>query len=365
MGDAQHQVGSAEALMIKRREIEEEKNPDIPYVDSTVLKDGPRAFKSASHLVIVDRHTREIHHHVVKIETLTKRVGSWVVNDKHTVTLDDEHEDQIGRLLTFLNGVKGLPDVGREYAVVPISGTRLNRDAFVEMLNSLSKSDVANVIADVLTRIRGDTEVLRDIVQHVSQNPSGSKEAAAALNIARYSAALDQLAQLIESSAREPEFQALLSENPWMFGSEYSELLDRRRWTRDEQQDFMLRRTADGCLEMIEIKTPLNGASLFLDDRSHSTHYPRQDLAIVLGQVTHYLEELDANQYSILAKDKESVSKIRAKIIIGRDGDERQLEALRRFNGHLHRIEILTFDQLLRIARQVVHYLEQLIAPPQ
>ncbi len=148
-----------------------------------------------------------------------------------------------------------------------------------------------------------------------------------------------------------------------MFGSEYSELLDRRRWTRDEQQDFMLRRTADGYLEMIEIKTPLNGASLFLEDRSHATYYHRQELAMVLGQVTHYLEQLDANQFTIQSKDRESVSKIRAKVIIGRDGDDGQGEALRRLNGHLHRIEILTFDQLLRIAKQVVRYLEQIIAP--
>ena len=45
-----------------------------------------------------------------------------------------------------------------------------------------------------------------------------------------------------------------------MLGSEYSELLDRRTWTRDDNVDFMLRRTADNYLEVIEIKTPLGGA---------------------------------------------------------------------------------------------------------
>ncbi len=47
-----------------------------------------------------------------------------------------------------------------------------------------------------------------------------------------------------------------------MFGSEYSELLDRRRITRDEQADFLLRRTTDGYIELIEIKTPLRGQPL-------------------------------------------------------------------------------------------------------
>ena len=45
----------------------------------------------------------------------------------------------------------------------------------------------------------------------------------------------------------------------------------------------------------------------------------------------------------------------------GRDGDEAQRHALRRFNGHLHRIEVLTFDQLSRTARRVVSYLEGLV----
>jgi hypothetical protein len=46
--------------------------------------------------------------------------------------------------------------------------------------------------------------------------------------------------------------------------------------------------------------------------------------------------------------------KIRARVIIGRDGEAGQKAALRSFNAHLSRVEVLTFDQLLRIARQVL-----------
>lgn len=50
--------------------------------------------------------------------------------------------------------------------------------------------------------------------------------------------------------------------------------------------------------------------------------------------------------------------KIRARVIIGRDGDDGQQIALREFNAHLHRIEVLTFDQLLRIADRVLSVFE-------
>jgi hypothetical protein len=40
-----------------------------------------------------------------------------------------------------------------------------------------------------------------------------------------------------------------------MFGSEYSELLLRRTWTRDDERDYVLGRTVDDHLEIVEIKT--------------------------------------------------------------------------------------------------------------
>ena len=83
----------------------------------------------------------------------------------------------------------------------------------------------------------------------------------------------------------------------------------------------------------------------------------------MVGQVEKYLETLDCDRIRILAIDQEDTNKIRSKVIIGRDGENNQQKALRRFNGHLQRIEVLTFDQLVRIARQVLRYLEHAAAP--
>lgn len=77
----------------------------------------------------------------------------------------------------------------------------------------------------------------------------------------------------------------------------------------------------------------------------------------------YYLKKLDADRHAIIARDGEDTCKIRAKIIIGRDRDQAQRQALRLYNGHLHRIEVITFDQLLRIARRVLTYLEGVIKP--
>ena len=138
-----------------------------------------------------------------------------------------------------------------------------------------------------------------------------------------------------------------------MFGSEYSELLDRRTWTRDDKQDFMLRRTVDGYLEIIEIKTPM--PELFKHDLSRDSYYPSEALSRAIGQVTGYIEQLDSDRNRIRAIDHEDQLKIRARIILGRDGDKDQRTGLRNLNARLNRIEVLTYDQLLRIAGRVLN----------
>ena len=75
----------------------------------------------------------------------------------------------------------------------------------------------------------------------------------------------------------------------------------------------------------------------------------------MLGQVTRYIEEVERNRDSIIAIDNADPLKIRARIIVGRDGDAENQKALRNFNAHLHRIEIITYDQLIKIAERVLN----------
>lgn len=202
--------------------------------------------------------------------------------------------------------------------------------------------------------------ILGDLVARLAADECFMEKAAAAMSLALYRQVLARLEAMIEDPAtKEGQFQTLLEEQPWIFGSEYSCILDRRRWTRDEITDFVPRRTIDGRVELIEIKTPLHGKTLFNWDPSHKVWAPGIELSRVVAQAENYLEKLDRNRDGILANDHEDVTKMRARIIIGRDRDNAQQDALRRHNGHLHRIEILTFDALLAIARRVLLYFER------
>jgi hypothetical protein len=357
------------AVLAERRRIEQTTNPDIDLGDHVVLQGGPQAYKIAEHWVIRNRHTGETHHHAVKIETYRrlKTKGGWIHDDEHSITLDDDGGDEILPLATFLGSIRGVdvPTQPGSYLIFPVRGDRVNADSLRQLLETVSAGGKAAVVADVLSTVGDDPETLRALVTRGLENPEASGQAAAALNLARYSTERDEFKALMAANAPERSYQAHLQKNPWMFGSEYSELLPRRVWTRDEEQDFMLRRTVDGYIEAIEIKTTLNGAALFVHDGSRDMYYPQSDLSRAIGQVMQYLEELDADRHRIRSRDDEDTNKIRAKIIIGRDGDQAQQQALRRLNGHLHRIEVLTFDQLVRIAEQVLAALNSVLTPPE
>ena len=358
---------AAAALLIRSTLVDKSRNPDLDTVNSVVFKDGPKVRKLASLTNIIDRSTGEFHHDAVTIETFKKRKGEWGFVVEHSITLSSEDDDEIQKLLDFLAAVRGgsVPKKSGDYVVVAAPASNADRAALQELLNKLSASGRIDVLAEVLENVHHDSGMLSELLDRAAKHPQLFAEAAAALNLATYKAAVDTLQGLIASKGKvlEAEFQRLLKENPWMFGSEYSEILDRRKLTRDEQQDFVVRRTTDGYIELIEIKTPLEGRPLFRHDESHNSFYAGSELSRVVGQVQNYLEKLDRARDTIFANDGEDTTKIRAKIIIGCDGDKDQQNALRRFNGHLHRIEVITFDQLLKIAQRVLDYLEGALRP--
>jgi hypothetical protein len=356
-------AGSAEEpsdpFVIKATTPDAERFPDLSQIQRAVLKDSSRVRKVVSHTVIRDRHTQEVHHDAITIKTWKKGKQLCNIDYDHSISLSSEDGDEIDKLMTFLLYVRQGPIKERtgNYVVVEASSMP-DPKALQQLLDTVSADGKAEAFAAVLKAATDDMEVFRALMQRASKDPHAFAEAAAALNLASYKAAVDELEALITAKGtRENVFQKHLEKYPWIFGSEYSERLDRRRWTRDETEDFVVRRTTDDYIELIEIKTPLDGQPLFNKDSSHDSFYPGAELAKVLGQVQKYIEKLDAARDSIRANDEEDTHKIRAKIVIGRDLDDNQRHALRSLNGHLHRIEIITFDQLLRIARRVIQYL--------
>lgn len=345
-----------DTILAKVRETDIKKNPRIALTIDCKLHTGRNAFKVATILFIRNEHTGEIHHHELKFRQFwhTKDRG-WEYEPYREILFNNKKQDQIKAIVDFLTTYTDLSSEG-EYFIIDSDDLKDGR--MKAILAVTSESEKLEIISQMLSMATNQPETVQNIIQLANENPYQSQAFAAALNIGRFLRALDQLTNMIQVNALEKEFQNLLENNMWMLGSEYSQLIKERSFFTEEQLDFLLQRTVDNYVEIVEIKRPLNGTPLFAYDTSHKSYYPRSELSQVIGQTMKYLDTLETNQILLRDRYKVDAHKIRAKIIIGRDNGEEQLKALRDLNSHLYRIEIITFDQLRKIAERVIKVLE-------
>ncbi|WP_332747904.1 Shedu anti-phage system protein SduA domain-containing protein [Hydrogenophaga sp.] len=333
------------------------KNPNVGRTEQVVLKEGPRAFRLATLMEIIKPDTGEVHHHVLKLDSIDRTKDGWFHKPAKSLSLEgSEQNNEIDRLFTFLKAhLDGKLNTTGELHILRSSDyDKLAR--LVDLIPNLASPDMVELVKLIVPRIKESAAYFSEFVEVFKASDAETvNHLATAARLVQYTQAFETLKALVETGdAQEATYQKLLAENAWMFGSEYSELLDRRKWTRDESVDFMLRRTSDNYVELIEIKTPFK-ESLFIRDPSHESYYPSARLSPVVGQVMKYIGEVERARDQILVKDKVDTLKVRARIIVGRDGTDEQQQALRTFNGHLHGIEIITYDQLMRIAQRVLN----------
>lgn len=341
---------------VKLRITRSYKNPHVGKITQAVLKEGPLAFKIATLMEVINPESNEFHHYSLKIDHIDKRKGAWFHKPEKSVRLEGKKPDEIEKLYKFLHAVyeKSLGGAtGKMHLVTSAEYAKLEN--ILASLPKIADSDKLNLVSTILSEIDESNTNFSMFVQAFEKGKEETlRHIATASRFVDYSKALSKLRELAsDPSTPETEFQSHLESNPWMFGSEYSELLSRRTWTRDDRLDYMLRKTVDDYLEIVEIKTAFK-EPLFKYDSSHDSYYPSSKLSIVLGQVARYIEEVERNRDSIIAKDGVDTLKIRARIILGCDGSKEHQAALRGFNSYIHRIEIITFDQLIRIAERVL-----------
>lgn len=336
---------------------DERVKPDLHSQQEVVLADRPLSRKTATRTVPRDRHTGQAHHEALTIKSWKKRRNACEEDAKHSVTLEG---DEVQTLVDFIAAARSLPATGRVGTF--FEDIRLHDGgravvAAPEYVLGLPEGEQGEALLALLRRAADQPDVLRAVLERSANDRDFLARAASALNLAVYEAVVADLERLIAADASESAFQRLLAANPWMFGSEYARLLPDRTIAVRQQQDFLLTRATDGRLELIEIKTALGGDPLFAHDKAHDAFYQKADLTKVIAQVQNYLADLDGTRDLVLRKFEIDAYKATARIVIGRDGDEAQMEALKRTNAHLHRIEIITFDGLVRIARRVLAHL--------
>jgi hypothetical protein len=174
-------------------------------------------------------------------------------------------------------------------------------------------------------------------------------------------AAVRTSSELAAYRAGKPEdvFREWLESNLWVFGVEYYRKHDWRIVADDAIADLVME-TADGFIDLIELKRPKLTYPLLNKHSSHNGYYPSAQLSQAIGQSLLYLRRLGEMKTTIENRHNTRVLCPRVKLVVGRSHEFNadEYETMRILNANLGSISVITYDDILRNARQIIEFYE-------
>jgi Domain of unknown function (DUF4263) len=165
--------------------------------------------------------------------------------------------------------------------------------------------------------------------------------------------AIGELESLLSSSARnENSIQRCLTANPLLFGPEYLRIIPKHRLGSEFEMDYALERHS-GLVDLVEIES--SSLALFNKKGDPSSHLVHAE-----HQVIDWLHWIEVNN-PYARRGLPGLANPMGFVVIGRSHTLREVDAerLHRRNAILQpRLTILTYDQLLERARQILKAFE-------
>ncbi|MCK9928847.1 DUF4263 domain-containing protein [Frankia sp. Mgl5] len=256
------------------------------------------------------------------------------------------NEKETRHLRDILDQALALAGAGKDggYLLVPLDGPATSTaDADPGDIGRAVTALVANT--DVLAALTEDPETVRRL--------SGLQ---GALRVAELVAAVDQFEEFLSSGINaESTYQTWCENHAWAFGNAYTMRDDVRTIALGDEVDHLMELTANGFRDIFELKRPDH--SVIHWDSSHKCYYWSSDVSKTIGQCHRYMDALHEGAAKGLRDHPEVIAyHPTSTIVIGRSNDwsKDQLRALHGLNARLKSITVMTYDQLLAQAKQLL-----------
>lgn len=304
------------------------------YVEPCVLSSGPRSTCKAIFFRNCHKSSGE---QIVslKIARQKKAGNQWITKEDKTVTLKSE---EIDKLIEYI----------QEY-YTPLN---IGMTEFIE-----ADEDAAKLFAKVRDLGISDNEVVSKLIESgiLTQNLT------VAITAAERNNAVREFEQAIDVERTESFWQNWFSQNKWVLGSEYLNILPERDIDTNDIADYLMR-SIDGFLDVVEIKRP--DLQFWAGPDSHGNYYPTAQLTAAISQCLNYLYriELQSNSVEFMERvDGTKTVKPQCMLVYGRSDDwgEDKMRTLRILNAAYHQLHIITYDQLLLRAKQLLGFSDQ------
>ncbi|MEU0478686.1 Shedu anti-phage system protein SduA domain-containing protein [Streptosporangium sp. NPDC006013] len=171
------------------------------------------------------------------------------------------------------------------------------------------------------------------------------------------SARLASLRKVVEGrTTTELDLQRALEGQHWIFGGRFVGEAAQRRLVSGDEVDIPLIR-GDGSLHIVELKRAMSMKGSLVK-RHRGAWVPTAEVHDAVGQAVNYLVGLDENRQQIFEDFGIETRRASAVVLIGHPAvqpsvPEREInEALRTFNTHVNRVEVITYKELIDNARR-------------
>ena len=319
--------------------MREKPPPGLLSTQTSVIKRGPRVYKVAT----INEYGRErgaVSKRELRLDSYpTRRDGSGYDFSQRGPTWYCENTE-IERLRLFLSTQLERPG---DYILIPKDSPAL---PFLRSLEQggFGPTHLARLLQGMATR-----EDFPKIMEMI-QNP---ELVLAAAELQSHSRVLKNFrAAVLAKGQKEEAYQRILWDNWWILGGRYLQRLDRRQFTALDQLDMALLRL-DGVMQIIELKkAEVPGLA-----RRHRNHIiVGGDVNEAVNQAANYLRAFDEQRDRILSDFNVDCRRAHATVIIGHPAHNAQddlsvkevREAIRTYDSHLARIEVMTYEDLIR-----------------
>ena len=212
--------------------------------------------------------------------------------------------------------------------------------------------DAANLFSKVKELGISDEEV----VDKLSESGILIENLGVAITAASRNNAIQEFENAIGSNKQELYWQKWFERNKWILGSDFLNILPERDIDVEDIADYLMQ-SIDGFLDVVEIKR--SDAPFWIGPDSHGNLCPSAPLSAAIMQCLNYLYkiELQSNSVEFLQRvGGTKTVKPQCLLVYGRSNTwgEDELKALRILNASYHQLHIMTYDQLLIRAKQLI-----------
>lgn len=239
----------------------------------------------------------------------------------------------------------------------------LELDKFIPLDSTLGEKSLA-----YLRLVISDSEC-ESVLTFLADNNILPDEVVVGLDFAKRKRAVDEFELLLNEETffqafketrnikqDEGVWQKWFTENPWVLGTEFSDILTERELDPKNITDFLMR-AYDGFVDLIEIKRS-NGLEFWMKDKDHGNRVPSTDLIRAITQSANYVYKLEQKANDADFQDRLTVKTIKPRIVLifGRSNKwgKEEKEGYRILNASYHNISIMTYDHVLERAKRIL-----------